>query len=172
MTKLVGVAASAALCLVLAACGGGTSSNTNTAGDAGSSQPPATMSDTSSAPGAAGAWTSAQCAEVAASMAAAMGGVGPQTGATDPSNMSDFLRKVSAGAPADLQGDFTTVADGLQKFYATLAAAGIDLTDPSTYSSQSAAAKVATAGQQLQVDIGDAAKHIESRLNEICGGSN
>jgi hypothetical protein len=102
-------------------------------------------------------------------MAAAAGGVGPSTDGADLGSLADYLRKISAGAPADLQGDFITMADGLQTFYDTLKAAGIDLTDPSTYSSPAAVATLSKAADTLQKDVGDAATRIQSRFQELCG---
>ena len=165
MSKLVGAAVTATLCLLLAACGGG-SSNTNSAADTTSSEPSATVSDTS---GAVRRMELQQLRRVGGRHGRRRGGVGPTSGGTDLSSMSDFLREVSAGAPADLRDDFTTLADGLQKFYDTLKAAGIDLTDPNTYSSQSAGATLSKAAQQLQKDVGDAATRIQTRFQELCG---
>ena len=175
MGRFAGALVAGMLCLTVAACGGGDATNTaastatTTTTPAGSSASPTATAPASGDASSADTWSQAQCTQLAAAMALAAGGAGPTVDGSDPSSMSDYLRTISAGAPADLKDDFTTVADGLQKFYDKLKAAGIDLTDPSTYSSPDAVATLSKAAEQLQSDVGDAATHIQDRFQEICG---
>lgn len=172
MRKFAGVLVAGTLCLTLVACGGGNTSNTAGGGDTTSTPPSSTAAETSSATGgggSGGAWSQAQCMELASAMAVAAGGVGATTDGTDLSSLSDYLRKLSTAAPSDIQGDFITLADGFQTFYETLKADGIDLNDPSTYNSPNMMTKLSNAAEQLQKDVGDASTRIQTKFTEICG---
>ena len=101
-------------------------------------------------------------------MAAAGGfSAGGQGGNTDDAVAT--LRRMAGAAPAAIRADVEKVAEAMRIYFKALKDAGIDFSNPSTYSSQTAAQALQSASSQLaNSGATDASHRIDTYFKSLC----
>jgi len=89
----------------------------------------------------------------------------------DADSSIDALRRMGDAAPDDLQDDFETFADALEGYFQRLKDAGVDLSDPSTFSDPGVAAELSEAAEEL-TGAQEASTNISEYLGELCDNTN
>ncbi len=118
---------------------------------------------------AAGGFDAAQCLELSTALAEAAGAaVGTST---DPEAAVESLRNMAEVADGELGDDLALMADAMGDFFAALADAGIDITDPATYTSEEAVAALTEANEALESSgMQEASENINTAITDLCGG--
>jgi hypothetical protein len=165
----VRIALTLVVALLAVACGDDAGPATSIPGLDPVTTAPAYMPPTS--PGgtdAPGGMPSSECIELsmALSQAAAMG----MTESGDLEDSVAALQAMASAAPPQIAADFMIVAAALAEFAQTLAEAGIDFTDPSTYSSPQAQQALEEASDAFDASgIEEASERISDYLDDVCG---
>lgn len=149
----------------LGACGGDSTPTGSSNTPAGNTQttPPVT--------GGVPNFSSTDCQAAALALAAATaGGFSGGGGALDQSAAT--LQRMASGAPSAIKAAIENLAAATSKFYNDLKAAGIDLTNPSTYTNAEAAAALQKAGDDFEASGAKAAAdQISAYFDQICPGA-
>jgi len=114
----------------------------------------------------AGGIPNEDCLDAALALSNAAGGA--LTG--DPGDVDasiDALRRMGDAAPDDLQDDFETLADALERYFKRLQDAGVDFSDPATFSDPEVAAELAEAAEEL-AGAEEASTSISGYMGELC----
>jgi hypothetical protein len=144
--------------LVLDAGAGGSSTATTAAGTTGAT-------DTTGA--TVGALTTDDCLSASQAMASAAAGIGGT--ALDKDTIDDAFDRMAQAAPTAIQADLAVMSGALDDFFATLTAAGVDLTDPNTMASEEAQAALTQAGEDFDASgFEDAATRVEAWFETEC----
>ncbi|MEX2554665.1 MAG: hypothetical protein WEB06_03430 [Actinomycetota bacterium] len=144
----------------LAACGG--DSNPTASGDG--TTPPVT--------GNIPNFSSSDCTSAALAIAAAVSGGFTGAGGGSLDQSAAVLGRMASGAPAEIKADIQTLATATQRFQAALTAAGIDFTNPSTYSDPQKAAAIQQAGSDFQASgAPEAVNRVGAYFDQLCPGA-
>jgi hypothetical protein len=82
------------------------------------------------------------------------------------------LGRMASDAPAAVKADIQTLATATQKFQAALTDAGIDFTNPSTYSDPQKAAAIQQAGSDFQASgVTEAVDRVGAYFDQLCPGA-
>ncbi len=113
------------------------------------------------------------CAEIglALASAASLGAAADPNSSGDIEDTIESFDRMVDAAPEELRADFEVLATAYRQFFTDLEEAGIDLADPSTYSSPQDAQKFAEIGEEFQSSgFQKASENISNGLTELCAG--
>ncbi len=165
---------------VLAACGTGTTTapppeTTTVELDTTTSEPATTASSSAEDAASAGFLAVGGCYEasvaVSAAMSTALAGSLAELGIEAETSPEVDLARLAADAPEEIADDLTTVANVLGAYYETLAAAGVDLSDPATLTPEAVAAIEEAAAALDTPEFQDASNRITAWFEENCPAS-
>ena len=151
---------------MLIACGGAsTPSDQTTTAAASTDATTATTAQTNT--GTDGA-PSADCVQLSTTLSAASTtGLGPASG--DASETVQSLQNMAAVAPGEIADDLEVLAAAYGDFLSALEDAGVDLADPSTFSSPEAQAAMAAAAESLnEAAVTEASENISAYIASVC----
>jgi hypothetical protein len=136
--------------------------------DSGSAGTGATATTTTGTTAAAAAGlTGDDCLSASQAMASAAAGIGGT--ALDQATIDDAFTRMAQVAPTAIQADLAAMEGALDDFFATLSAAGIDLTDPNTMASAEAQAALSEASADFETSgYEDAAGRVEAWFDAEC----
>ncbi|MGH9174690.1 MAG: hypothetical protein ACRD1H_10040 [Vicinamibacterales bacterium] len=143
----------------LAACGG----DSTPAASGGGTTPPVT--------GNVPDFSTSDCQSAALAIAAAVaGGFTGAGGSLDQSAAA--LGRMASGAPAEIKADIQTLATATQRFQAALVDAGVDFTNPNSYSNPEAAAKLQAASSEFEASgAKEAVDRVGAYFDQLCPGA-
>jgi len=152
--------------LVAGGCGDDDTGTTAGPGDPAST----TTANTQSGNADFSGFSNEECLQIAIawSQAASLGFIG---GAGDLNSTAQALADLAAQVPPDVAADFVVYASAVTAYGQALAAAGVDLSNPATYSSPQAQAALAAAGEAFgESGIVEAGENISLFLEAECSG--
>jgi hypothetical protein len=164
------------LALFVAACGnddGETRSPFDRRGDSGSQPREGAADDRDNNPpggamgrGPAGQWADADCFALGTSMASL---VLASFGGSDLDSTLDHWSSLSRDVPAEIRGQFETVAEAFSDFYRKVTDAGWDPNNPQTMSNPRVQSAFAEAGELIgSADVERAFDEIEQFFEQVC----
>lgn len=161
--------------LVLAACGTGTTTEPPTETTVEPETTTSAPTPTSSPEASAGFLSVGGCYEasvaVSAAMSTALAGPLAELGIEAETSPEVDLARLAADAPEEIADDLTTVADALGSYYETIAASGVDLSDPATLTPEAVGA-IEEAAAALDIpEFEDASNRITAWFEENCPAS-
>jgi hypothetical protein len=167
------VAIFAVAVLLFAACGddddnSASNGDTNTTSDAGDSG----NGDSGDGSNDGFIFSSSECAQLATALVA--GYTAAFSGASSElTDLQDKLQEFRENAPDEIADDVDTVADAYSDFAAAADDAGLDLSDPSTFSDPAKATELAEFSQQVDEifndDVQAAVDRVDEYLQANCG---
>ena len=144
----------------LAACGG----DSKPTASGGTTTPPVT--------GNVPNFSSSDCQSAAIAIAAAVSGGFAGAAGGSLGQSADVLARMASGAPSEVKADIQTLATATQKFQAALQAAGVDFTNPSSYSNPEAAAKLQAASSEFEASgVSAAVDRVGVYFDQLCPGA-
>ena len=164
-----------ALALLLAACGddGGSSSQTTAdqGPDGGGDADQATGDGVDGPQSELDGYFTGDCREAVAAFNSALASAGsPLTGGGTPEDAAESLDAVAEAAPDEIKDDFAVLADAYGDFAQSLADAGIDFEDPSSFGTPEAIAALQSLGERFnEAEVEQASDEIEAWFESNCG---